>query len=106
MKIMTSILKIFLPNSSKMANLAAEKIADSVNKSELKDSIARYASMSKQATEMADWLAKVLQDGTIDEMEVLGLWGCTSSSKFVDGTAVSVGAYVPWEQNLYGVELI
>lgn len=37
---------------------------------------------------------------------VLGLWGCTSSSKFVDGTAVSVGAYVPWEQNLYGVELI
>ena len=69
MKIMTSILKIFLPNSSKMANLAAEKIADSVNKSELKDSIARYASMSKQATEMADWLAKVLQDGTIDEME-------------------------------------
>lgn len=69
MKIMTSILKIFLPNSSKMANLAAEKIADSVNKSELKDSIARYASMSKHATEMADWLAKVLQDGTIDEME-------------------------------------
>lgn len=37
---------------------------------------------------------------------VLGLWGCTSSSKFVDGTAVSVGAYVPWEQNLYGMELI
>lgn len=69
MKIMTSILKIFLPNSSKMANLAAERIADSVNKSELKDSIARYASMSKRATEMADWLAKVLQDGKIDEME-------------------------------------
>ena len=66
---MTSILKIFLPNSSKMANLAAEKIADSVNKSELKESIAKYANMSKQATEMADWLAKVLQDGAIDEME-------------------------------------
>lgn len=69
MKIMTSILKIFLPNSSKMANLAAEKIADSVNKSDLKESIAKYANMSKQATEMADWLAKVLQDGTIDDME-------------------------------------
>lgn len=69
MKIMTSILKIFLPNSSKMANLAAEKIADSVNKSELKESIAKYATMSKQATEMADWLAKVLEDGTVDEME-------------------------------------
>lgn len=69
MKIMTSILKIFLPNSSKMANLAAERIADSVNRSELKESIAKYANMSKQATELADWLAKVLQDGTIDEME-------------------------------------
>ena len=32
--------------------------------------------------------------------------GCTSSSKFVDGTSVQLGAYVPWEQNLYGVELV
>lgn len=69
MKIMSSILKIFLPNSQKMADLAADRIAESVNSSDLKDNIAKYAAMSKTATEMADWLAKVLQDGAIDEME-------------------------------------
>jgi hypothetical protein len=69
MKIMTSILKIFLPNSQKMADLAAERIADSVNKSELSENIAKYATMSKTATEMADWLAKVLEDGAIDNLE-------------------------------------
>lgn len=37
---------------------------------------------------------------------VLGLLGCSTSSRFVDGTAVTVGAYIPWEQNLYGVELV
>lgn len=32
--------------------------------------------------------------------------GCASSSKFVEGTSVQLGAYVPWESNLYGVELV
>lgn len=32
--------------------------------------------------------------------------GCTSNSNFVDGTSVQLGAYVPWESNLYGVELV
>ena len=69
MKIMSSILKIFLPNSQKMAELAADRIAESVNSSDLKDNIAKYAAMSKTATEMADWLAKVLEDGSIDTYE-------------------------------------
>lgn len=69
MKIMSSILKIFLPNSQKMADLAADRIAESVNSSDLKDNIAKYATMSKTATEMADWLAKVLEDGSIDTYE-------------------------------------
>jgi uncharacterized lipoprotein NlpE involved in copper resistance len=37
---------------------------------------------------------------------VLGILGCTSSSKFVDGTSVQLGAYIPWEQNIYGLELV
>lgn len=34
------------------------------------------------------------------------LCGCTSQPKFVEGTSVQLGAYVPWQSNLYGVELI
>ena len=36
----------------------------------------------------------------------LALAGCVSSPKFVDGTAVSLGAYVPYQGNLYGLEII
>lgn len=32
--------------------------------------------------------------------------GCVSHPKFVDGTSISLGAYVPWQSNLYGVELL
>lgn len=34
------------------------------------------------------------------------LAGCTSGSKYVEGTSLQLGAYVPWESNLYGVELV
>lgn len=34
------------------------------------------------------------------------LCGCTSQTKFVEGTSVQLGAYVPWQSNLYGVELL
>ena len=36
----------------------------------------------------------------------LALLGCTSSSKYVEGTSVQLGAYIPWSGNLYGVEII
>lgn len=39
-------------------------------------------------------------------LALLLLAGCTSSSRFVEGTSVQLGAYVPWESNLYGVELV
>ena len=32
--------------------------------------------------------------------------GCTSQPKYVEGTSVQLGAYIPWQSNLYGVELI
>lgn len=37
---------------------------------------------------------------------VLALIGCVSSPKFIDGTAITLGAYVPYQGNLYGIELI
>ena len=32
--------------------------------------------------------------------------GCTSTPKFVEGTSLQLGAYIPWQSNLYGVELM
>lgn len=31
--------------------------------------------------------------------------GCTSTSKWIEGTHLALGAYIPYESNLYGVEL-
>ena len=36
----------------------------------------------------------------------LMLCACTSQPKFVEGTSVQLGAYVPWQSNLYGVEIM
>ena len=32
--------------------------------------------------------------------------GCSSSQKMVEGTSIQLGAYLPFEGNLYGVELV
>lgn len=37
---------------------------------------------------------------------LLLLAGCKSNNKYVEGTSVQLGAYIPWESNLYGVELV
>ena len=33
------------------------------------------------------------------------LAGCLSSPKYVEGTSLQLGAYVPFQSNLYGVEI-
>lgn len=33
------------------------------------------------------------------------LCGCASQPKFVEGTSVQLGGYVPWQGSLYGVEI-
>ena len=32
--------------------------------------------------------------------------GCTSQPKYVEGTSLTLGAYIPWGGNLYGIELL
>lgn len=32
--------------------------------------------------------------------------GCGTSPKYVEGTSLSLGAYIPWDGSLYGVELM
>lgn len=39
-------------------------------------------------------------------LATLLLAGCTSGSKYIEGTSLQLGAYVPWESNIYGVELV
>lgn len=34
------------------------------------------------------------------------LVGCKANSRVVDGTSVQLGAYVPWDSNLYGLEIV
>lgn len=34
------------------------------------------------------------------------LAGCGTSPKFVEGTSIQLGAYVPWQSNLYGIEIV
>ena len=36
---------------------------------------------------------------------LLALLGCTTQSKYVEGTSVQLGAYIPWSGNLYGMEI-
>lgn len=34
------------------------------------------------------------------------LCGCGTSPKYVEGTSLSLGAYIPWDGGLYGLELM
>ena len=37
---------------------------------------------------------------------LLLMLGCATGNKYVEGTHIALGAYIPYESNLYGVELI
>lgn len=32
--------------------------------------------------------------------------GCSSNPRYVEGTTLNLGAYVPWNETMYGVELV
>lgn len=32
--------------------------------------------------------------------------GCAMRTRYVEGTSIALGAYIPWDGNLYGTELI
>ena len=32
--------------------------------------------------------------------------GCTSQPKYLEGTSISLGAYIPWSGSIYGLELL
>lgn len=34
------------------------------------------------------------------------LFGCASKQAYIEGTHCAVGAYLPWEESLYGVQIL
>lgn len=49
---------------------------------------------------------KALKAALLFLSAMLFIAGCTSSTKLVDGTSISLGAYLPYEGSIYGAELI
>lgn len=69
------LMKTFCPSASSLAGLAAKGVAESVNgsRADVKERIAKAAAMANTATALANQLAKMAEDGTIDAMETESL---------------------------------
>ncbi len=65
------LAKMFCPGAATLAGYAAEGIAKSVNesKAETQAKIARIGARARIATELANRLAEMIEDGTIDQVE-------------------------------------
>ena len=71
------LAKMFCPSAKALAGYAASGIARSVNDSpeNVKAKIATIAAQAAAATELANRLAKMAEDGTIDQVETETLQG-------------------------------
>lgn len=74
-RIGTKVAKWFIPSANKLAGYAAGGIAKAVNssKEDVKAKVGKVAAAAETATNVANQLARMLNDGTIDEMEVQNL---------------------------------
>ena len=64
------IIKIFMPNSKKIAGYAAESIAKAINsQTEREAQIAKYAKLADQFTDYQKFVAQILTDGRISDEE-------------------------------------
>ena len=65
-----SIIKIFLPNSKKIAGYAAESIAKAINsQTEREAQIAKIATMADKFTDYQKFVTQILTDGRISDRE-------------------------------------
>ena len=64
------IIKIFLPNSKKIADYAAESIAKAINsQTEREAQIAKYAKLADQFPDYQKFVTQILTDGKISDNE-------------------------------------
>ena len=64
-----SLLKIFLPSSKKLADMAAEKIYEAVNGSNKEEQIANMARYIDPLSTLTTKLVNLLKDGKLNEEE-------------------------------------
>lgn len=71
------LAKMFCPGAATLAGYAAEGIANAHNgsRADVKAKIASIAAKAAEATELANKLAKMVEDGTIDQVEQKTLQG-------------------------------
>ena len=58
-----------MPNSTTLANMAAEAIAKAINDSNKTDIIKQYDGYAIKLTEIQTFIVKLLKDGKIDDAE-------------------------------------
>ena len=66
-----ALAKMFCPSAETFAGYAADGIARTVNdsKDETREKIARIAALAAVSSDIANRLAKMVEDGTIDSLE-------------------------------------
>ena len=62
-------IKLFIPKPAKIAEIAAEVIAKTINESDKGELIAKYDSYAVKLTELQTFIIKLLEDGKIDDAE-------------------------------------
>ena len=66
---MNWLVKLFIPKPAKIAEMAAEVIAKTINESNKAELIAKYDSYAVKLTELQTFIVKLLEDGKIDDSE-------------------------------------
>ena len=66
-----AMVKWFMPSGETLAGYAADGVAKSLNESEksIREKVAQYSAYARTAAEISATLAKMAEDGTIDEVE-------------------------------------
>lgn len=66
---MSWLIKILMPSSKSLAEMAAAAIAKALNESGKAEMIGKYGTIAANATEVQAWLVAMLKDGKIDKLE-------------------------------------
>ena len=66
---MNWLIKLFIPKPDKIAKIAADAIANTINESNKGELIAKYDSYAVKLTELQTFIVKLLEDGKIDDAE-------------------------------------
>ena len=64
-----TLIKLFMPSSQTLANMAAEKIQKAVNESNKADTTAKCASIAASVTDIQKFVSDTLLDGKVSDAE-------------------------------------